>query len=650
MDAAINPTSGISAPPTPPPPNASQTLAAAQSGSAPLTTTTAPSPMVQNPAAATPDRDLPKDSWGAKIYHGVLGALGGTNQVSFQRDPATGKMIATQAKIGPGQQWKNIIAGALTGYAGAAATGAHGPGSTSAKIGAGFQAGQQRVQQQYDRQRAEANEDFEAQQKTATANLQRSLLTLQGAHQALDNKMMGIKLSEDAVDRENWLADSLASAGEGQAVDMGVLKDRDTALQKMRDDPTLHEKLAGMGPHKLIGIAHVDADGKADGFHWAVVTEPWLQRMNDTAFEVTDAMGNKHTIEANSVNNDKMTTFIMQSGVNEFNKQKANQAEQDRQRKEEDTKLFHNQTLDIERQRLALAQKVANADAGDVAPGGDVFEDATAGLAAGRYVMDKDIPKRMTKNPTLTMQLNKSANDKSMQKYGLPYSPEQIRQESHFATSPSTQGFLNSADSMIGDPVTGMPGQLDQLIDAAKKAKLGNQFGPVGQSLWQQLKNVSGSTAASGYLQLLSDTQTKLGPLVGNPLLGHSDSDKKLEKAEQQLSSVTTLDQLITHATNAKMVLEDARMHLALRNRYVQERYGGTYLPPQPYSQGGTQPGAGAPPPPQAGAGVTPPPAGGGGKPQYASLAALKQSGRFNGMTDDQIKQAAAAKGITVNQ
>jgi hypothetical protein len=170
-----------------------------------------------------------------------------------------------------------------------------------------------------------------------------------------------------------------------------------------------------------------------------------------------------------------------------------------------------------------------------------------------------------------------------MAHYGLPYSPEIIRQESHMANQPKTQAFLSGIDRMVGTP--GMPGQLDQVLDLARRAGLGNTA-PVNEvKLW--VREHLGNDAAKQFETGMSDTQTALGTLIGNPLLGSGESDLKLRTAQRQFGSNPTLENLRGTVATTKEILERARGQMARNNRYIQQRYGDSY---SPAAQGGGGP------------------------------------------------------------
>lgn len=255
-------------------PSPQQTLNAAQNPDrTAMAPTSSPSPSIAPTQSASINPPAkPAQTWGDRVYHGVLSALAGSEDVSLERDPKTGRMIATSVKSGPGQQWKRIIAGAISGYAGAAATGATGPGSTSAKIGAGFKSGFQMRKGQIDQQREQANEDFDLEQKAATTQAQNALLTHQVTKGTFDLGRAQVEAAASDLDRENTFSQLISQGGAGSQ-DLGVFPAFGDVMTAFKKDPTLHDHQAG---GRIIAIPHINADGKVDGVHAALVSPDWL--------------------------------------------------------------------------------------------------------------------------------------------------------------------------------------------------------------------------------------------------------------------------------------------------------------------------------------------------------------------------------------
>lgn len=569
--------------PAQPPPAAAQSAPAAQAANTPATTT---SPDVQHLAPGENDQipleQQKADSWGSKVYHGILNALGGSSDVTLARDPQTGKMVATAVKSGPGQQWKRIISGAVAGAGAAMAGGGTGPGSSARKFGLGVQAGTQQVQQRQQQQRSQANEDFEMQQKAATSNAQNALLSHQIAESTFRLGRSQVDAAEADSERETNFTKMLSDGGEGTQ-DMGVFPDFPSVIKAFKEMPQLHDHQAG---GRLVTIPHVDGNGKVDGIHVGLVTPDWLTSKISKDIPITmksikDGKLNEETftIPSGSITNDQASKLLMgqsKDSLDEFTKQKE----------------LENQTRASKGgyiKDVAEANE-ANANAGAAGSGGaaSAEDDISEGLASGRYLMGKDIPLRTTKGQPGAAHYTAAADAYSRKQFGLPYSPEIIRQESRFAEAPKTQAFLIGIDRMLGAP--GVPSQLDLVTDLAKRAGLGENA-PVNEvKLWA--KRTLGLEAAKNFDQALSDTQTALGTLIGNPLLGSGESDLKLKTAQRQFGSNPTIKDLQGAVETTRGILGGARASMARNNRYIQQRYGEQYSPARPLTPAPAPPAA----------------------------------------------------------
>jgi hypothetical protein len=80
----------------------------------------------------------------------------------YQVDPQTGTTVPVQGEPAPGQMFKNLLVGALSGLA----AGAQVRGGFGAQVGAGFEAAQQQKVRQDQLARANAQQQFENQQQT----------------------------------------------------------------------------------------------------------------------------------------------------------------------------------------------------------------------------------------------------------------------------------------------------------------------------------------------------------------------------------------------------------------------------------------------------------------------------------------------------
>lgn len=237
------------------------------------TTSTAPAMAPQiplEPADQTLDK-LQKESFGAKVYHGILNALGGSHDVTFDRDPATGKMTAHSTISQPGEQWKRIISGALTGYAGAQAAGTQGPGGAMRGAAGGIMAGERQVEQQYQQKRGEANEDLQTQQATALNNARTSMLTHQVAESSWRLQHEQQQADQEDVDRVNAFQQILQDGGPG-TTDLGTFKSPTDAFKFAASYRQIHQDHAN---GRVFMVPDISGSGKKGGVRAAIVTPDW---------------------------------------------------------------------------------------------------------------------------------------------------------------------------------------------------------------------------------------------------------------------------------------------------------------------------------------------------------------------------------------
>ena len=247
-------TGGEGKPPATPAPEASS----APEGNAGLTTAspsvTTQIPQTPQETLTPPERALKNESWGTKLYHGVLDALGGGN-VTYQR--INGKMYEVHdPNPTPGSQWKKIIAGALSGFAGAAQAGTTGPGGGIRGAGAGIAAGMNLARQREAQGREQANEDYEEQQKAAVQQANIALLTHQNSKAIFDLQNAKIEASVQDAERESKF-DQIIVDGGGGSTDLGVFFKPEDVYSAVKNNPELAKHQAD---GRIIHIPHVVTD------------------------------------------------------------------------------------------------------------------------------------------------------------------------------------------------------------------------------------------------------------------------------------------------------------------------------------------------------------------------------------------------------
>jgi len=154
---------------------------------------------------------------------------------------------------------------------------------------------------------------------------------------------------------------------------------------------------------------------------------------------------------------------------------------------------------------------------------------------------------------------------------GHPWSAPIIEQENKFAASPKTQAALDGIDRIIGKPGDATTGYMAQMLNAAQKADLGTNgaFNSAGLAV----KRFFGGTQAKNFETAAMETRRSIAGLIGNPLLGGGETDKKLQQADAMLGEKPTMENLKGAAALLKTALETQRTSMIGNNRFLQRRY-----------------------------------------------------------------------------
>jgi hypothetical protein len=255
---------------------------------------------------AVPPAEPKHENAGSKMLHGILNALGGTEERAYRRDES-GHLVVTHTKSGPGQQWKRIVAGALAGAA-AATREKPGPGQVSRAGGAGFQGGMDLAQGIEQRKIDTANQDFETMDRTTLRKAQTALITQQLSEKAFQLGRAKIQSSFDDAARENEFSAYIKAGGNGSQ-DLGVVRNFEELLQMNDNMPNLAKEHAN---GNIISIPHVNDKGELEGMHYALVTPEWkgAKLDSDRAYYVLrppKTQGGKPALERQTVKAGTMT-------------------------------------------------------------------------------------------------------------------------------------------------------------------------------------------------------------------------------------------------------------------------------------------------------------------------------------------------------
>jgi hypothetical protein len=309
--------------------------------------TTAPSPIQQGVAA----EPVNGPNWGARMLHGILAGLGGSSTTVYQPGP-NGTMVATTQPKTQGQQWKTMIAGALSGVAASGAAGS-GPGQIQRSIALGAGAGLQRSMQMHQQQQADEQQDFDQTQKAKVTNAQTSLLAQQTMASSFNLARAKVDATNSDIDRENTASQLLQNTP--GARDLGVISmdpdkgdtDPSQALTRfVSGNPDLIKEMA-QGNIQMVSAVQ---GGKVVGVHAFVLPQQWgaqktTKDVTLTTFAKPDKPGDPpkeipYTIPAGSVTNGDAMKYTMANSSESakyYNEQYAQEQENERSKANNDT-------------------------------------------------------------------------------------------------------------------------------------------------------------------------------------------------------------------------------------------------------------------------------------------------------------------------
>jgi hypothetical protein len=599
----------VTAPPPTPGPDTTPatsdaTIATADTTPSPVATT-APTPTPTAPAAAPAPATKQPPNWGENVYRHILGALGGTQNFTYTRDPGTGKMTATPSPKSPGQQWKTIIAGALAGIGNMGNVGT-GPGRMGRALSAGIQGGTQRAQQQQAQQKQEATEDYELQQKNLMDTAQRTMLTTQNTALLFRLGREGVEAKyADAQHAQDFQKYMLDTGGEYQ----GRAGSFEELLKMHGNDPAL------MKAHTqgLIAANPVIENGKYVGMDFVKTSPQWLKQRTSQDMPIDFLVKDKdnpgkwklstETIDAGTMSNEEYFK-LKNTQDGEIMKHEDTEAKQALAVREQDTK---------DKEAAAAINKdyaqagEARAQAGEATARTQQIRNQVANqsndletLAQAMYsgqLTKSDVQARAAANGIGLNQIMARAIQIGKDN-GKPFSEEIIKQEADFANDKKVTAVLDGIERVVGTPAQGnnppIPGQLDLMLKAARLAGLGNNA-PVSQIV-QVIRQKFGEETAKNFQTSLGESQRVIGGLIGNPLLGGGETDARLAQGAKTFGSDPTLKNLESTSQMMKDLLIQQRQSYTNHNRYLRQRYEGESVTGAAGTQ--TQPAAPPPPPP----------------------------------------------------
>lgn len=517
-------------------------------------------PTATQPAQAPPPPPPPKENIAGTVYHGILSALGGSNDVTLSRDPNTGKMVASVAKRGPGQQWKQIIAGALQGFGAATAAGANiGPGGATRAFGAGFMGEEQQQDKQKQGQVERANQEYDYQQQARVRQAQSSLLNLEISAKTLELARKGVESNYFDADRMNQFKQTVRDMG-GQ--DLGIANGFSDVVAMHKGDPSL---MKAQTEGRVIGTPEIGPDNKILGMHYALLPPEWgRQRITEDRQLPTTVPpkkpGDAPTIEWKTVPAGSMSqadfTVAYQGQVKNFmDLELAQKKQQDESANEaartaveaskapsEIAKNFSEQRKnDMEAQTLAAQNSP------------DDMDTVADSLAHNRIAVSM-VPKRYAKGSASWNQLMSRADQISMSESGQHFNAEQ------------NEVSYRQQQEVIKDYTTGQPAQniasfdtlLGHALDLSKSVNsLRNSSIPLANMPINKLKRMTGGSNAPAIQEFLTEmdaVQREWPSLLKNNRALHAEDIEAGEKALNENLSPAQLQAALKGITRTSIV------------------------------------------------------------------------------------------------
>ena len=580
-----------------------------------------PTPMGTTPGTELPATTDPEvaagavhQNWLSRILDTVGTILGGDKTIVATKHP-DGTVSVEHNPSTTGEKWGRIAQAALGGAARGMAAG-QGPGGAGKAFAAGAESGLSSQQQALD----QANKNAAALNAQQLAKANHALLDLSIARNQYENQEMPVEFRQKTALNSLAIADTLHKMG-GTMIHHSQ-NAQDAAVFGNSNPLAVQSHVNG----ELMPIPN--ADGSID--YWQIPADAANQIVKDDV-TYTEQNLDPHnlgklvektvTIPGGTKTGGQVTLTL--KGVTAQNNKNVGTAWTAQTAAEKaggtgDTNplalqvQINQETNPVKRQQLqaaldadqkrreAIAQgsrPITNINAPGIAAGtgtyqpgvNPILDDTAEGLASGRY-LQSTLPKRTGKGQPTPQEQNYAANIVSQQKFGLPYNPAIIDQENKFASAPKTQAYLEGIDRMTG--AHGDPGQLNQLLTLAQQAGIGGNA-PLND-VKQAVRTRLGSAAADNFATLLTETQSNLGTLIGNPLLGSGESDQKLRTAKSAFGENPTLDSLRGQVATVTDVLNRSRANMAANNRYIQQRYGNRLSPSAAPATGGATGGGAA--------------------------------------------------------
>lgn len=548
---------------------------AASSPNAPPTQPAAPGNANATPVTAPPPTAQPVRPRGLRGFvDRMLDSMAGTDTSRIRREP-DGTLYIQHETPTRGQQWLRIASDAFRGAAAGMAAG-KGAGNQGKAALAGFESEEQ-VQGQ-------RKADYQN-QLVAVANSQMLKHTL--AAQAFQMTRLGVEAAQQDIEFSQKRADWLKTNG---GTPIGHVTDLAGLAKLMRETPGFH---ADQVQHDLmVPVQQYDADGKANGFEIYRMPQGYGEEVTPpgTEFHVFNPATGKLEVQKTTewMPKSKLNSAEMAAGtaMQEYNLKQAD-IEQKKAQAGQETAAAGEQAATARTKPSEAAKNYAEAELdrakAEQARAGMMLPDGTPNpafdLMAQQIIEGNILPKDLKRqakgmglDPNQLMLRAFELAKANGQELSVPI----LEQMDKFAASPKTQAALDGIDRVIGAP--GVSGYMEQMLAIARQASL--VAGPgagAGNTLQLGVRRFLGDAAAKNLETSIAETRRSIAGLIGNPLLGGSETDKRLEQAEEMLGKSPTLENLESATNILKTALQSQRQSIVGNNIYLTKRYGAAY-------------------------------------------------------------------------
>jgi hypothetical protein len=531
------------------------------------------------------------------VMDSISDALVGKHTPELGKDQE-GNTYIKQHTMTRGEQWRRIAGEAMMGAAAGYAAGQGAGGQGRAAM-----AGIQMQQQQADRQAAQMD-------KKVLDDANNQMLRMKFAEQAWKNTRLQVEATQHDLEFSQGQEDRLTKSG---ATNLGVTTHPGDLSDIRRVNPDLMKDL--VNNHSLEFTQHY-TDGKPDGFTVWKTPQGYGQTMLPAGSEFptfNSVTGQYDWHQASEPMTQAERDDRWTSAGNAAMKWKNDKAEQDlkaaTKTKEEAQAgavpseiAQHQAEAAAARARASavpseIAEHEAQARAADARanavktgannPDGTpnpMFEAMAQSLYTGD-LLPKDL-KRQAKGMGLDPNALMGRAVEIGNQKGQPWSETIIEQENRFAQDPKVQAALDGIDRIV-NPKTGY---MQQMLGLARDANL-TGYGFLNSPILG-VRRAFGETTAKNMETAIAETRRSIGGLIGNPLLGGGETDKKLEQAKDMLGGSPTMENLEGAAKILDSALQTQRTSMIQNNRFLQKRYGTAGITPP-----AAPPAAGAPPP-----------------------------------------------------